>query len=360
MNSFPNSLTKKFISDLKNKELIDITNDDEFYFQKGQDALKQWLEMEIDNELKISLLELTLDYQNFKQYNAGDERIEKIRNLLFTIVSYLDFRSNQKRKFNQYDDKRTIAHAYVRMNYWIKHLLTLKFKEEKLQVGNTKNAFEYILNPTTEINILSENHRRLIARNILKTEYVPQSFTTQLINLFKPLIPQPTDNQNLTLFIERLLYINKDYWLKMEDQPNALETDIKKIMQSHIDQTEKERLILARIGQGDFRVNLIKLWNGCTISGYKEPALLIASHIKPWRDCENHEKLDPMNGLLLLPNFDKLFDRGFISFKDSGEILVSSKLSNPEFFDLEQIEPIAFHKEQLKYLKYHREKVFLK
>jgi len=51
---------------------------------------------------------------------------------------------------------------------------------------------------------------------------------------------------------------------------------------------------------------------------------LIASHCKPWRDCRDHaERLDGENGLLLTPSIDHLFDRGFISFENSGELLVS-------------------------------------
>jgi hypothetical protein len=38
---------------------------------------------------------------------------------------------------------------------------------------------------------------------------------------------------------------------------------------------------------------------------------------------ENAERLDGENGLLLTPSIDHLFDRGFISFKDDGAVLIS-------------------------------------
>jgi hypothetical protein len=93
--------------------------------------------------------------------------------------------------------------------------------------------------------------------------------------------------------------------------------------------------------------------------------LLKASHIKPWRSCaNNHERLDGYNGLLLAPHVDHLFDRGYISFADDGELWVSSRI------DLRQLELMGvrtspavnvgpFSAEQRSYLAYHRENVFL-
>ena len=53
---------------------------------------------------------------------------------------------------------------------------------------------------------------------------------------------------------------------------------------------------------------------------------LRASHIKPWKDSNDQEKIDGANGLLLAPHVDHLFDRGFISFSGEGSLLVSQKL----------------------------------
>ena len=61
----------------------------------------------------------------------------------------------------------------------------------------------------------------------------------------------------------------------------------------------------------------------CRVTGVNRPEHLIASHCKPWRDSDNAERLDGENGLLLTPSIDHLFDRGFISFENNGELLVS-------------------------------------
>ena len=61
--------------------------------------------------------------------------------------------------------------------------------------------------------------------------------------------------------------------------------------------------------------------------------LLVASHIKPWSISDANEKLDIHNGLLMCPNHDKLFDRGYISFDDTGRILISEKLDDNNSYD---------------------------
>src|SRR5690606_13635344 len=97
------------------------------------------------------------------------------------------------------------------------------------------------------------------------------------------------------------------------------------------DDTVKKTVILARRGQGKFRSNVEAVESACRLTGITNPSLLIASHIKPWRHCSTAgERLDGMNGLLLTPDADLLFDRGFISFADSGEVLVSPRVDHSD------------------------------
>ena len=83
--------------------------------------------------------------------------------------------------------------------------------------------------------------------------------------------------------------------------------------------------------------------------------------MKPWRDCSDQEKLHGCNGLLLAPHVDHLFDRGWISFSDTGELLVASTL-NTEVLDAWGItaglNTGAFSPEQLAFVQYHRNNVF--
>jgi hypothetical protein len=91
--------------------------------------------------------------------------------------------------------------------------------------------------------------------------------------------------------------------------------------------TEAERLMIQRIGQDVFRDALMDYWGGrCPLTGITEPALLRASHIVPWSDCTDAQRLDVHNGLLLSALWDAAFDRGLISFSDDGAVLVSPLL----------------------------------
>lgn len=95
-----------------------------------------------------------------------------------------------------------------------------------------------------------------------------------------------------------------------------------------VSETTRAALIQARVGQGKFRSDLMKRWNHrCSLTGIENIDLLIASHIVAWAKCDNKARLDPDNGLLLASHVDRLFDRGWISFADDGELLVDKDLS---------------------------------
>lgn len=157
-----------------------------------------------------------------------------------------------------------------------------------------------------------------------------------------------------------LAFINSDYHKRIAD---SIITEIKTVENDNtIKMTEKDSIVKSRIGQGIFRKGLIEYWHGCAISQCPLTWMLIASHIKPWRDADNQERLDPYNGLLLLPNYDKLFDLGYISFNSKGKIMYSRLLDK---FDRETIgltnnlHLVKLEEQHLKYLKYHNDNCFL-
>jgi len=107
----------------------------------------------------------------------------------------------------------------------------------------------------------------------------------------------------------------------------AIEEQLDEIRNSSLDATTKSRLIDARLGQGKYRSELIAIWGTCAVTSCAQGSLLRASHIKSWKDSSNDERLDPHNGLLLAAGLDAAFDKGLISFKDEGEMLMHSNLS---------------------------------
>jgi hypothetical protein len=129
-------------------------------------------------------------------------------------------------------------------------------------------------------------------------------------------------------------------------------------------ETDREALIVARRGQGLFKQRVMQLENGCRITGVTNPIHLRASHCKPWRDSSNEERLNGENGLLLTPTMDHLFDRGFISFEDSGVVIVSpiahaASLNRMGVTTDRVINVGTFTQSQKQFLDYHRESVLL-
>ena len=147
------------------------------------------------------------------------------------------------------------------------------------------------------------------------------------------------------------------------DWEDALQASI--IESSSISETTREALIYARRGQGKFKQNVAKIEHACRVTGVDNRIHLIASHIKPWREASNEERLDGSNGLLLTPSIDHLFDRGFISFEDTGDLLLSPVADRRALarmgVNLES-PPVArtFNSDQCHFLDYHRKEVFLK
>jgi len=143
-----------------------------------------------------------------------------------------------------------------------------------------------------------------------------------------------------------------------------------------LDSTVKAAVIQARRGQGKFRSNVEATEKSCRLTGITNPSLLIASHIKPWRSCTSAEqRLDGSNGLLLTPDADLLFDRGFITFEDGGDIKVSPRFDHEDLrrlglgdlawkqlgFSDAQVpwKSKEFSNRQRDYLAYHRAQVYV-
>ncbi len=141
---------------------------------------------------------------------------------------------------------------------------------------------------------------------------------------------------------------------------NSVENDIEEIINSpNIETTEKAQLISARVGQGKFRKDLLSYWGKCAITGMENSAMLLASHIKPWSHCTNSERLDKFNGLLLIPNLDRAFDQGLISFSKHGAILISPSLKQvKKELGIDDEMCVHLSQKHQSYMHYHREHIF--
>lgn len=141
--------------------------------------------------------------------------------------------------------------------------------------------------------------------------------------------------------------------------------DDQRIAQDYgLDDTQIRQMMLSRRGQGRFRIETLRFWGGrCAVSGLPESSFLVASHIKPWKDANPNERLDGFNGLPLTPNLDRAFDRGYVSFAQTGSIMISPAMSAESMRALGIRRDMAlriFDERIGTYLAYHREHIFVK
>ena len=129
------------------------------------------------------------------------------------------------------------------------------------------------------------------------------------------------------------------------------------------ERTVRIATVRARLGQHRYKVSQAEMWgNACAVTGITEPALLRASHAKPWADASDAERLDPANGFPLVVHLDALFDAGLISFDSDGSMMISPRLGDDAITlyglsrKMRLRNPPTMRQEE--YLEYHRRNVF--
>jgi len=189
---------------------------------------------------------------------------------------------------------------------------------------------------------------------------------------YSPLTAKGTGQQNYLFEISEVLYgtlnvligaalsVAPPAFAGDADQLDTEEAHLKGVEgRTDIGPTQRRQLVEARRGQGIFRDNLFRNEKRCRVTGVSDERVLIASHIKPWSESNDFEKLHGCNGLLLSPHVDKLFDKGFISFSDQGELLLSPKMGPSVLAAWGIAFPLnvgPFLPEQSAFLAHHRSK----
>lgn len=210
------------------------------------------------------------------------------------------------------------------------------------------------------LRFLSETYP--LAANLTEDDVDEIIANENILRLDRNKYTKPTDMANFKSALHKYcVFLNSDFRKQQED---TLLADIKKIeTDTTISETERSVLTKARVGQGKFREELISYWHGCSISAYSRYEILIASHIRPWKKADNFQRLDVFNGLLLLPNYDKLFDKGYISFGDNGKIIYSTYLSLSDRVLLgmdDSIRLLRLDDKHKQYLAYHRDNCLMR
>lgn len=128
------------------------------------------------------------------------------------------------------------------------------------------------------------------------------------------------------------------------------------------EERKETELRQARKGQGKYRMRLLEECGFCPITMIVKKELLIASHIKPWAVSNDVERIDPKNGFILSPLYDRLFDQGFITFTNNRHVIVSDWLKDDKrkigIKNGQFIQHLPMDEERKAYMEYHRNMVF--
>ncbi|WP_263703490.1 HNH endonuclease [Bacillus thuringiensis] len=230
----------------------------------------------------------------------------------------------------------------IMMKYRNPHLFRNEIQENEVIVfGNPEKSM--ILDTPLIVNetLLEE----------LSIDYNPSPNHTELQALTLKLRWKRLNNSQVKLLLKKVNPLHNEGFLTLQKE---LESPIV------LDKTEKESVVKARIGQSIFKKVLLAVEKKCKLCGVSDERFLVASHIKRWSQSDNHERLDVNNGLLLCPNHDSLFDKGYISFDNDGTILISGTLDEMTkvFLNINKTMNIRMNEGQWEYMEWHRENIF--
>lgn len=152
------------------------------------------------------------------------------------------------------------------------------------------------------------------------------------------------------------------------DQKSSLENTMLLLTGETPTGFERKTTVLQRINQSYFRNSLLQNYHGtCCVTGMTISALLVASHIKPWKASTPHEKTAATNGVLLNAFHDSAFDQGLITIDDDYRIVIAHNAvqhseTNDKWlytFEGHHIEMPAANPPSHRFLAYHHKHIFL-
>ncbi len=310
----------------------------------------------LDAKEKITIADSFVVRQNKIGTGNGEAKLyvgndnEEVRNFFgssgFAVDCFL-----LKKDLIKYLEETKVEYLNPEQPYINKSSLPELWKTRKDKVNSLPEIIEFtvieqtqIAGPRIYINSSDE------AYSLIRELSLPNVTYISVIKL--------TNEDNKLFYYFRLF---ADYFGEVE-HPFLIKKESDEIKDAQLDIVEKTQLYKARVGQGEYRKKLLELCPFCPITLVSDDRLLIASHIKPWASSNNFEKTDPMNGFMLTPTFDFLFDRGFLSFTDDKKTILSPFLSNMTYSKIGiSNNKLILHLKtegREKYLEYHRKNIF--
>lgn len=189
-----------------------IAESSDFYNSLAVDAWNDWKNLIIDESV-LNKIE-SLSYDDFEK--SDDSDIVPVRDKMFRLIAYCDYHAYGKNHFNQYADKRVIAHAGIRQNHWFKSLIKYKRCGVAGLTAGMQNIISFLEDPENHWPIVSEAHRAWISLYILRREYNKESFSSELKTYFRLYYKDCVNPENLTIYLAKILYDNDRIWKNPE------------------------------------------------------------------------------------------------------------------------------------------------
>lgn len=325
----------------------------------------------------LSIIVAFIDKMNAKNTEIKSKEYNELQELIEKQYPKKDSASTRK-SINQFLKLGFINNAMKSYHYLTKAFLSEPDKSQK-QLLYSKIVYEnaaftrsftnysninevkFLVKTLEACGTLTKN--KLIALLYTDVSSVQKGFLTEqeVDNTFSKLIVDHADDRkyNQRNYLFDLCSHLTDIYVKndvMSLNPELLidKKETTKVRDPYLQRLYKIELIneVKKI----FKFNVGK----CVLEKLSYP-ILIASHIKPYAKCAANEQFDKNNGLLLSKNMDSLFDNGYITFDDNGNILTSSKLNSDVIDYIKQfhLDSSIYNMERKKYMEYHRKYVFL-
>lgn len=212
---------------------------------------------------------------------------------------------------------------------------------------------QYVMERARNFGFEKREYQFWVLRFEQSLTHEPQTVKTYNGHLYFSYEDIVSGKQYITISSNKIMKTKEDYMYEFEQEMDEIKV-------TSIEETEKEQLVKARIGQSSFKKALLAVEKKCKLCGVSDEPFLIASHIKPWSVSNHYERLDINNGLLLCPNHDRLFDKGYISFLEDGQIVVSESLDDTtkQFMNVQTTMRLKLTHEQKSYIQWHFENIF--
>jgi predicted restriction endonuclease len=297
-------------------------------------------------------LKIFFEYETWGDTKVNGERVFPIiqENCFFSKSNLLKYLYDAR---VEYQAQEQIYNNDISKNFDINFQKINELQDEKLlfSIYDVSDFTDY------------QNGNRAYIRSDSKIWKLWRELVLPKISYLSILKLLPTDNSaSNPIFYFRILL---DYQFRSIVHPK-LSTSSAEIIFKEKSQEEDKKYI-SREGASKYRKQVIEHMSQCPFTRISDDRLLIASHIKPYSVCikenKTEEAIDYLNGLALSPTYDKLFDQGYISFTDKGELICGTQLSSYTWEKL-NINPNAknvmriYPEKREKYLAFHRQYVF--